>query len=464
MTLMPGIEAGAALYVNEARLVVQDAAAQGKHVEVWIIERRSSCLDDNTGFQAAAAAHDYHVAFSYYFNHQAIGGKTFAGFLTSADVPVLADLGLAQTLNDWADVITEGMPSSADRQHKMYCGGHSLGGPVTAALAGWDFDGTPGYTLCAGFWGEDTVLTTNILAKVIPGVTQGIDIIGSLSVDAVDTLLQANALSRITEFSPIFDPETLMVIQAVGIQAFYYPNAVSDYGTLAPASLRPALQFFLSPNAAAFATGNPPGTSYQLTDQAVLGTLLDNNTDPIGAFQAGLGTYDCSVMQKNFPLTDPTLMLPANPSTLCGWVPYNQMATAPVQLNDQGQPFTSASQEVSDISTLAEVLTDQPVDLTEPYFPTRLTTDVSFMALGNRGGDLASLKYPDGVAQRPNELILGGSGLVVGSGLSIPANAVIVPGYHHLDAGGLAAGIQNDGKPDELSATLAHFILTGKPA
>jgi hypothetical protein len=38
---------------------------------------------------------------------------------------------------------------------------------------------------------------------------------------------------------------------------------------------------------------------------------------------------------------------------------------------------------------------------------------------------------------------------------------VIVPGYHHLDAGGLAAGIQNNGKPDELSASLAHFILTG---
>jgi hypothetical protein len=140
------------------------------------------------------------------------------------------------------------------------------------------------------------------------------------------------------------------------------------------------------------------------------------------------------------------------------------MASAPVQLNDQGQPFTNASQEVSDISTLAEVLTDQPVDLTEPYFPTRLATDTVLMELGNRGGDLANLKYPDGVAQRPDELILGGSGLVVGSGLPIPANAVIVPGYHHLDAGGLAAGIQSDGKPDELSATLAHFILTGKPA
>jgi hypothetical protein len=96
------------------------------------------------------------------------------------------------------------------------------------------------------------------------------------------------------------------------------------------------------------------------------------------------------------------------------------------------------------------------------YFPTRLLTDVVFMILGNRGGDLAHLKY-NGLARRPVETIVGGDGLVVGSGLPVPRNAVIVPGYHHLDVGGLAAGIQNNGKPDEVSASLTRFILTGAP-
>ena len=40
---------------------------------------------------------------------------------------------------------------------------------------------------------------------------------------------------------------------------------------------------------------------------------------------------------------------------------------------------------------------------------------------------------------------------------------MIVPGYHHLDVGGLAAGIQDNGKPDEVSASLTRFILTGVP-
>ena len=46
----------------------------------------------------------------------------------------------------------------------MICGGHSLGGPLTAAFASWDFDGDPatrrdaGYKQCAGLVGLDTTL------------------------------------------------------------------------------------------------------------------------------------------------------------------------------------------------------------------------------------------------------------------------------------------------------------------
>ena len=461
MTLMPGDEAGAALYVNQARLIVEEAAAQGKHVEVWIINRRSNCLIDTTGLQAAAAAHNWQVAINYYYNGAAIGGHTFAGFLTSADVPFLAGIGLQQTLDDWATVIINGMPNAADRHKKMYCGGHSLGGPITAAFADWDFNGTPGYTLCAGFFGEDTLVTTGIGGTASPGVQQGIDIIGSLGLGAVNALLAAGAIDRIQEFS-VFDPQTLLSIQATGIQAFYHPGQVSNLGAVIPASLQSSLQFFLSQNALADITGNPPATGYQLTNQALLATFLDANTEPVSAFQAGLGTYNGPVIEKDFPATSPTQMMPANLTQDFSWIPYNKIATAPVQLNSNGQPFFNPNEEVSDIGTVAEVLTDQPVTFTEPYFPTRLLTDVGFMILGNRGGDLSHLKYA-GLAKRPVETIVGGDGVVVQSGLPLPGNAVVVPYYHHLDVGGLAAGVQNNGRPEQVSAALTHFILTGIP-
>jgi hypothetical protein len=461
MTLMPGDEAGAALYVNQARLIVQRAAAQGKHVEVWIINRRSNCLIDTTGLQAAAAARNWKPAIDYYYHGATIAGRTFAGFLTSGDVPFLADFGLQQTLDDWATVIVNGMPSAADRRAKMYCGGHSLGGPITAAFADWDFNGTPGYSLCAGFFGEDTLVTTGIGGTASPGAQQGLDIIGSLGLGAVNALLASGAIDRIQEFS-VFNPQTLLSIQATGIQAHYHPGQVSNLAAIIPDSLKGSLQFFLSANALADITGNPPATGFRLTNQALLATFLDANTEPVGAFQAGLGTYNGPVIEKDFPATSPTQMMPANQAQDFPWIPYNKIATAPVQLNSNGQPFFDPREEVSDIATVAEVLSDQPVTFTEPYFPTRLLTDVGFMILGNRGGDLSHLKY-DGLAKRPVETILGGDGLVVQSGLPVPGNAVIVPFYHHLDVGGLAAGAQNNGQPEQVSSTLTHFILTGVP-
>ena len=216
----------------------------------------------------------------------------------------LADFGLQQTLVDWADVIVNGMPSAADRRHKMFCGGHSLGGPITAALVDWDFDGTPGYTLCAGSFGEDTVVTTGLGASASPGVRQGKDIIGSLGLGAVNALLRAGVIDRIEEFSP-FDPERLLSLQATGVQAFYHAGEVSNLAAVIPDSLRSSLQFFLSQNALAYLTGSPPATGYRLTNQALLATFLDANTEFVGAFQAGLGTYGGPVVQKIFPFTSP---------------------------------------------------------------------------------------------------------------------------------------------------------------
>src|SRR5258708_16202795 len=177
---------------------------------------------------------------------------------------------------------------------------------------------------------------------------------------------------------------------------------------------------------------------------------------------AGLGTYHGPVIEKDFPATSPTQMMPANQAQAYPWIPYNKIATAPVQLNSNGQPFFNPAEEVSDIGTAAEVLTDQPVTFTEPYFPTRLLTDVGFMILGNRGGDLSHLKYA-GLAKRPVQTILGGDGLVVAAGLPIPGNALVVPFYRHLDVGGLAAGVQNNAQPAQVSTALTHFILTGVP-
>ncbi|MBJ7330858.1 MAG: hypothetical protein JHC95_13235, partial [Solirubrobacteraceae bacterium] len=65
---MPGVLAGSGSLEMNALEVVQDAADSGGSVEVWALNRRSNCLEDHTGLQAAAAAKDAGVALDYYLH------------------------------------------------------------------------------------------------------------------------------------------------------------------------------------------------------------------------------------------------------------------------------------------------------------------------------------------------------------------------------------------------------------
>ena len=62
------------------------------------------------------------------------------------------------------------------------------------------------------------------------------------------------------------------------------------------------LSVLLSRDAVAFATGNPNPRDYRLTNEALLGTLVDDNSESIPALQASVGTYDGGpVVEKDFP-------------------------------------------------------------------------------------------------------------------------------------------------------------------
>src|SRR4051812_28397293 len=160
--IIPGFLGGAGSFDQVARNTVRDAAARHRHVEFWALDRRSNCLEDDTGVNAAAKAHDPSLAYGYYWGGQAVNGKTFPGWVSHDDAAWLGNVGLKQTMEDWYTVLGTGTPSRRMRARKVFCGGHSMGGPLTAAFASWDFDGDPktkkdaGFRQCAGFVGLDT--------------------------------------------------------------------------------------------------------------------------------------------------------------------------------------------------------------------------------------------------------------------------------------------------------------------
>lgn len=124
--------------------------------------------------------------------------------------------------------------------------------------------------------------------------------------------------------------------------------------------------------------------------------------------------------------------------------------------DSQGQPFTAAADEVTDIHELARSFAEQPLDFTEWYFPTKLATDI-YQAGEPQIAD--HLKYPDGITANPAINLLGSEGLVLRNGTPPNGTTVVAPHYHHLDVL-TASPDQNSGRPELISENLAAFALS----
>ena len=468
VTLMPGIFAGGGSFDQVARNTIRRAAKRGRHVEVWGIDRRSNCLEDHRGVRAGVETGDPRVSFGYYFEGREVDGQTFPGFADEQEAAFLRDVGLKQTVEDWHTVITREMPSRRKRQRKLICGGHSLGGPLTAALASWDFDGDPetdedaGYNQCAAFVGLDTTVSME----------------GGSGGGGVGILTAAVSQSGASPFvnAPPLTPETLLAPALIGVTAFQKPDEETITTQLIPRDPEWELtqRLLFSRNPQDFATGSPSVRDFKVTNASALAAIFDDNSSPISIFRASVGMYTGGpLVDKSFPAHDPTLAAPDEPQgPLYHWQNYSRVGAngAELELNDEGDPYTSRDSEVTDVRQLGRSLYQFPVNFIESYFPTRLVTDFAAMTSGDRSGDLENLRH-DGPSMKPILLIQAGDSdsndAAADEGPTETgekpndkdlSREAILPGYNHLDVA-TAAWRQNDGRKEGSSKELARFML-----
>jgi hypothetical protein len=470
LTLMPGIFAGGGSFDQVARHTVRRAAKRGRHVEVWGIDRRSNCLEDHRGVRAGVKTGDPRVSFGYYFEGREVNGHTFPGFADEQRAAFLNDVGLKQTIEDWHTVITQGMPSRRKRQRKLICGGHSLGGPLTAALASWDFDGDPetnkdaGYNQCAAFVGLDTTVSLDRTSE--GGTGAGVTLITNAT--------SSSGASPFVNVPPL-TPETLLAPALIGVTAFQKPNEETITTQLIPRDPDWELtqRLLFSRNPQDFATGSPSVRDFRVTNASALAAIFDDNSSPISIFRASVGMYTgAPLVDKTFPAPDPTLAAPEEPQgPLYHWQNYSRVGAngAELEPNDEGDPYTSRDSEVTNVRQLGRSLYQFPVNLIESYFPTRLVTDFAAMTAGDRSGDLENLRW-NGPSMKPILLVQAGDS----DGNDAPdegptqtgekpndkdlSREAILPGYNHLDVA-TAAWRQNDGRKEGSSKELARFML-----
>ena len=486
----PGILEGAGTFYNiAANLVTRAYKEKGKFVEFWAIDRRPNCLEDLNGLRLAKSTGNIHDAIDYYYNKKAYNGKTFSGFLSPyKDAAWLAEMGMDQTIKDWNEIITRGIPDQSVRQKKVFLGGHSLGGFITGAYACWDFDGDAtttadaGYNQCAGFFGLDTLVAADPMAGFTSGLGISIDlgkILGDIP-DAFVYLMREGLFMRYLSVTGIIDAEIMYLLMNIGAAADLSPTEESDFFDYMPESTSEslALRMYHSRDLGAFLSPTPTILMYRYTNQAMLGVFTDDTAQWIPIVRASFGFFTGgSITDKNFPipsdLREALLEIPALESMmgmmrgdvaiasdsgspykkkdgpLYGWLNYNQIKGADIPLNSNGEPYTDSSKEVTDIKDFAFCLASCPMDFTEKYFPVRLALDCF---LGSDG-----MMHEDGVSKRPVIDIEAGDGLNMGGDMT-PAGSPVIPGYNHIDVI-TAAPVQNDGEPEKVTTNLLNFIF-----
>ncbi|WP_072801576.1 hypothetical protein [Rhodococcoides yunnanense] len=474
LVAQPGVFEGAGAFDSVARNTVAAAAAEGNSVEFWALDRRSNCLEDHHGVQAALKTRDFDTAANYYFSGEEVDGRTFAGYADGPDTRWLESQGLEQTLRDQYDILRLELPDPRTRKDKVLCGGHSLGGFLTGYFAEWDFDGNAattddaGYNQCSGYFALDTVIKAGLPAAGAPDL-------GALPPFLTGPLEQASlALDSaypVLRLPAVINPETTNLLALAGLAATLDPDGVNALLDRAPknTNIDLTLRTLLSKDAAMAVTGSPDVRNLRATNEATVGALLDDNSQPLGFLQSSMGFFTGGpVVDKSFPLPsqialgdtgsgafgDAHKASPAvygNPDVTYRWLDYDEVGTA-ASLPDEGS-YTNRDSEVSSVAEVARSLSEPPLDFTEWYFPSRLNLD-----LGQAGAPSIAENHLhlDGVNRNPIVTFHGGGGIALPESNNPADVPIVLPGYNHIDVL-TAAPVQNNGRPEVVSTTLARF-------
>lgn len=513
LLLMPGILCGSGAFDYIGRQLVYMAKAQeNMNIEVWGTERRPNRIEDIRGVEAAEAARDTNVAADYYYRGAEIGGRRFAGFHGDRDVPYLSEFGLELAMRDVYEIITTMLPDPELRRQKLFVGGHSLGGVLTAFFAGWDFDGDPattddaGYRNCAGYVALDSVI-----APRMPG-SQEADTVREATPEPLRSTVQqmsgeefystylANMRNgtapRILPL-PAITPEAEMMLELLGMEANWAPDAESSVLKRVPVSdtVDHLLKLLNSRTLDAYLVNVPGVRDFRFTNEAALGMMLDDNFMPVSIIQASMGfVHGGAVVPKEFPVPafiagaplfqdlfggfyskDPLFIVnDAGPSVyqlgkgpLYSWANYDETgghAGPGYGSTDGTVTYTTADDEVSDIQDVARTLYRGPTNLPEWYFTMRLMLDIA--CAGEPFGPAYGLDFlhADRINDLPKIEFTAEKGPVGGafstaSGEPLPA----IRGYNHLDV--LTAAANTPGRrPNEVFGPLIEFMLANRTA
>ncbi len=432
LLLVPGILEGANGFEYIGRQLVYMAKTQrDRNIEIWAMDRRSNCLEDLAGFQAAeaaaTAAEAENIILDYYYGDMQIDGKGFVGFLQGDDVALLSQFGVEQTTTDMYTIIQHYFPNAADSRQKVFVGGHSLGGAHTSIFLSWDLDGDAtttsdiGANMVAGAVGFDTFI--GAVDQGLPGGSTLIDIpalwnqaMGQTGADAnSDTTyrqlvrwIENGYLPRNIDIPQVFSAEAIAIPEAVGILSAKDPEAEASIIKRVPKSpvLRNLFRFFHTRDGNNFING-PYIEDFRYTNEATVGLMFDDHFSILSFLQTSIGHLNGGPVVEKSPAINwlreapligtlisaingkKTQHIAANAGPdrqhlgqgpLYSWASMDEigsLADPDYTSVDGKMMYTSVMEEVSRVEDFSRALYIGPTNLTEWYFPLRILIDLT---------------------------------------------------------------------------------------
>ncbi|HVL01298.1 MAG TPA: hypothetical protein VM553_15880 [Dongiaceae bacterium] len=487
LLLVPGVLEGANGFEYIGRQLVYMAKTQrGRNVEIWAMDRRSNCLEDLRGMQAAEAAPTVAEAedliVGYYYGDLSIDGQPFAGFSKSKDMPYLIDFGMQQTTEDMYAVLKAMVPDIAVSRKKVFVGGHSLGGIHTSMFLSWDLDADPattddiGANLVAGAIGFDTDIgplsdpagALQAYAPIADTLLADADVDSDAGYRNILKLIRTGILPKNIDIPALFSAEAIALPEAVGLLAAKAPDQESRVIDRIPKSpaLNSLFRFFHTRDANNYAYG-PHLESFRYTNAAQVGLMFDEHYSILSFLQASLGQMNGGAVVKKSPLVQFGRSIPILKDLIAAISgPKQQFIAADAgpdrahlrqgplyrwanadQIGDAADPdytdttgtfkYTDIQDEMVRMEDFTRALHVGPTNLTEWYFPMRILIDM--LAAGKTYGPAYGIKaiHPGKVLEVPTVIFAAGDGLALGrQGEPIPGRPfelIVLPGQSHLD-------------------------------
>lgn len=434
--LVPGILEGANGFEYIGRqLVYMAKTLRNKDIEIWAMDRRSNCLEDLTGFDAAEQAQTVEEAedliLGYYYFDQPIDGRTFDGFLKGKDMTFLSEFGMEQSTQDMYAIIQQRIPDPAISRNKVFVGGHSLGGAHTSLFLAWDLDGDPateedqGANMVAGAVGFDTFIgavanavgaspSSNSLLDVDAAKEQAdaeVEDEGSsdpsASYQRLVGWIESGILPKNVDIPLVFSAEAIALPEAVGVLAAKAPDQQSTILNTLPKSavIKNLFRFFHTRDANNYNFG-PHIEDFRYTNEAQVGLMFDDHFSILSFLQTSLGhMHGGAVVTKspffNFIRSVPVLgtlvnsisgtkeqhiAADAGPNRshlgegpLYSWAAMDEIASVgdSTYTDESGEyEYTTNAEEMVRMEDFVRALYIGPTNLTEWYFPVRIMVDI----------------------------------------------------------------------------------------